>query len=140
MVNLKEVLKKDHVRLIGLLDKFLNTRSQNNLIIFLNNVERHLAIENEWIYKLGNIEELKDINLKILDDHRRFTKVFIKVRTTELFDLDMSILREIREPLMKHNDFEDLKFYPILEKKLSEEDKNELVDEVKEEVNFSVSD
>lgn len=140
MVNLKEVLKKDHIRLIDLLDRFLNTRSENNLIIFLNNAERHLAIENEWIYKLGNIDELKDINLRILDDHKRFSKVLAKARVTDLFDLDISILRELREPFMKHNNFEDVKFYPVLDLKLNDNDKNELIDEVKNEIEFAISD
>ena len=139
MVNLKEVLKKDHIRLIDLLDKFLNTRSKNNLIIFLSNAERHFAIENEWIYKLGNISELKNINIKILEDHKRFSKVLTKVKTTDLFDLDISILKELREPLMKHNNFEDGMFYPILDVKLSEEEKLELTDEVKDEINFAIS-
>lgn len=93
MENIKEVLKKDYIRLINLLDKFLNTRSENNLIIFLNNAERHFAIENEGIYKLGNITELKDVNLKILDDHKRFSKILTKVQMTDLYDLDMSTLR-----------------------------------------------
>lgn len=139
MENIKEVLKKDHIRLIDLLDKFLNTRSQNNLLIFLNNAERHLAIENEWIYKLGNIKELSDVNIKLLEDHKRFSKVLTKARMTELYDLDISILRELREPFMKHNSFEDVNFYPVLDKKLSEEDKEYLIDEVKDEINFEVS-
>lgn len=139
MSNLKEVLKKDHIRLLDLLDKFLNTREQNNLIIFLNNIERHLEIENDWIYRLGNISELKDVNIKILEDHKRFRKIVNKARTTELFDLDISVLRELREPLKIHNDFEDLKFYPVLDKKLSGEDKENLIEQVKDEVNFSIS-
>jgi len=139
MEDLKEVLKKDHLRLISLLDNFLNTRDGNNLIIFINNAERHFEIENGHIYRLGNIPELKEVNLKILEDHKRFRSILKTVNNTELFDLDLSALKEIREPLLLHNAFEDENFYPVLDKKLNTTDKNQLIEEIKDEMSFALS-
>jgi len=87
---LKEMLVRDHARLLGLLDKFLSNRSEASLIIFIGNTERHIALENEVIYRLSENKELAKINKKILDDHTDFTKILNAARALDFKSVDWS--------------------------------------------------
>lgn len=134
---LKEVLKSDHERLLKLLNDCLSDNSAESLIVFIRNARRHMELENEVIYKLSDNKELTIMNKKILGDHTRFLKVLNAAEAVDIRVVDIDSLKKLHGPFKGHNEYEDIYFYPILEKILSEEEIADLIDKVKDEVNFS---
>lgn len=132
-----ELFREDHARLLKLLDNFIGDGLKESLIIFVGNVRRHIVLENEVIFKLSNNKELREVNKRILGDHTQYLKIISKAETVDIDNVDIDSIKNLREPFSKHNLFEDTYFYPVLEKILSSEDIADLVDKVKDEVNFA---
>jgi len=134
---IKELLRMDHIRLIHLLDKFLDVKSRESLIIFIGNTERHIKLENEIIYKISRNKELAEINKIILEEHINFSRILNAAKTTDFQKVDLVSLKNLRSAFFKHNVFEDKYFYPIIENILSNTELADLADKVRDEVNFA---
>jgi hemerythrin-like domain-containing protein len=134
---LQDALKKDHVRLIVLLNNVIKNKSEESLVIFLSNVRRHIEIENEIIYGKYGQGELKEVGLRILADHKNFVYVLNEVESTGVNDLGLDKIKKFRENFAIHNLFEDENFYPVIEGMLGKDEIADILFKVRNEVMFN---
>ncbi len=135
---LKEELVKDHARLMKLLIEAIKNKTKESLVVFTGNVRRHIEIENEILYGPFGQGELKDVGLKILDDHKQFKQMLNEVEQTSIDKVNFGELELFKAKFLNHSIYEDKYFYPALENLLTQDELADFIEQIRDEVNFAI--
>ena len=107
------------------------------LDIFKFNLEKHFFIEEKIIfsaYQIENQEDDEDIE-NLLKDHKNM--LFLIKNIEETLSKDKKPIREtgeLKQIMSAHASFENQSFYPRIDKELSEEQKQMMIQRAEEEI------
>ena len=130
--NIPTIMKRHHSQIEGLLNRF--KLSDYDLKLFNRfkwELEKHFFIEEKAIFTFIYSEDRESNEMKdeLLKDHRAILKN-LKDFESNLIENNVTDLSVLQQLLFKHKDFEDEKFYPMLEEELDDEKKKEIMDRI----------
>lgn len=128
-----EVMKKEHKRIEIFLDVFekliyIDLReARESFNKFKWNLEKHLFVEEKAIFEVCNSDCSEEIE-EIFDLMREHGEIIILIGEIEkkLVEKIKPEISKLKEFLERHIDFEESKFYPMLDRELSWERKQEI--------------
>jgi|TARA_Y100000294_G_C8382256_1_gene267265 iron-sulfur cluster repair protein YtfE (RIC family) len=139
METLAEAMSKEHEKVENSFDEFkkqLDTDFENSGKFFSKfkwSLEKHFFVEEKVFFilfeKIEN-QEVSDV-FELMEDHGKMIELIKKIED----DLSEKIKPEVSElenTLKKHHNLEDDVLYPKLDKILSSEQKQEILERVKE--------
>lgn len=138
-MTIVKVMDKDHSKIKNILIDFGKEENKNFekskhvFIRFKWMIEKHFFIEEKAIfnyYKIKSQEENENL-MKILKEHREILDLIAKSEEI-LFDQKKLEIEELKHLLIAHATFEDEIFYPNLDEILSEEQKQEMINRIKD--------
>ena len=131
-MNALELLKADHKKVASLFDRVEKTESEKEHLKLFEQIktelEAHAYIEETVLYpKLRGYEELKDMVLEALEEHKQ-VKTLIReidglVEGSERLDAKLTVMGENVE---HHVDEEENEMFPKVKELMSEEELEEL--------------
>jgi len=134
--KIPEIMKMHHYHLEGILNRFVKSRNEYEVFPMVFNkfkweLEKHFFIEEKAIFTLIYSDDTESNEMKddLLRQHRTILKDLKSIEEGLNSNLDTD-LSEFKQSLIKHRDFEDESFYPILEQELDEERKKEIRDRI----------
>lgn len=137
-IMISEAMYNEHVKLKNVFNRFENSvrELEPNMDLFNEfkwNIEKHFLVEEKAIFELCN-NACGDKISEIFDLMKEHGEILNLINDCE-DNLDEGISVEIdllKKMLTKHADFEDEVFYPLLDEKLNEERKQEILDRINE--------
>jgi len=145
MKTIAELMGKEHERINSMLVSFAEAaksksgfeseRTKEKFNKFKWNLMKHFLAEERAIFSLHQLiegQEVSDI-FDLMQEHGKIRGMVESIEKELETDKEVNIL-ELEEVLESHSRFEDDSFYPRLDEKLSEVDKERLIDRVKEEL------
>lgn len=136
--SIKEVMLKDHAKIGDLLEKLSVNfdRSEENIKAlqdFKWNLERHFFIEEKIIlieYNTNDEESIASLS-NFIKEHEKILNMIQGIEEG-LKNKKKTDILEMKAMLLKHRDFEDDVFYPMLDIELSHEKKKIILQKIRE--------
>ncbi|MDP7521208.1 MAG: hemerythrin domain-containing protein [Candidatus Pacearchaeota archaeon] len=136
--SIEKLMLKEHKRLDKFLDDFERDlddfeKTKKNCDCFKWNMEKHFFVEEKIIFdSFVDIsgQETND-TFHLLEDHVRIIQI-LKALEDKLKQKIKPKLEYLRRVIKTHRDFEDEDFYPKLDKRLSDEQKEQVAERIKE--------
>jgi hemerythrin-like domain-containing protein len=140
--TITKLMLKEHDKidkLLNLLNKELNNNSENSYKIFNRLkwiIDKHFFVEEKVlfsVYENNSNEDNMDI-LRLLKEHKDIYWLLNKIEDSfeSKTKIDLSGLRRL---IKSHASFEDINFYPKLDKELKEEQKQLIFSRTEEIIN-----
>lgn len=139
MERISEAMLNEHKRLHAVLERLEKDTKYDSdywrrlFNEFKWNLEKHFFVEEKAIFEMCNSdcgEKIPDI-FDLMKEHGEI--IFLINEIDDEFEGDLKKrLLEIKKMLVKHSNFEDDNFYPLLDERLSEERKLEILSRIKE--------
>ncbi|MCW8966217.1 MAG: hemerythrin domain-containing protein [Candidatus Pacearchaeota archaeon] len=105
---------------------------RNIFTLFKDNWMRHMLLEENNIFPItdeNNMREKRELN-NLLKDHKDLKEIIFNLEEDVKAERKPDI-KVFREMLISHEDREIQGFYPLLDKRLSTEDKNKILQTIK---------
>jgi len=116
--ELSDKMSLDHEKI----DKFINkVKTEEEILKLKFMLERHFLIEEKAIFELYYTEDEED---------RKIIPILMKQHKEILAELKTKNLAKIKIMLKKHSTLEDEKFYPLLDKTLTREKKEKMIEKI----------
>lgn len=138
MKSIKEVMLKEHARILSLLIDFENSlkaKESNASKIFSKfhwNLEKHFFIEEKVIFTLYNPRiDIPSYSLDLLKDHKEIQWQIKLIEDNMKRNLKVDI-NPLKTLLIAHAKFEDEDLYPKIEEELPLEQKQEIIERSEE--------
>lgn len=137
MNNIREIMLRDHGKLLKLLADFKTADKANPNIsrVFDNfkwNLEKHIFAEEKAIFVL--MQEMVGLEVQeifdLMKEHGEIMGLIKNIEDNLKLNQEADI-SEILQTLKAHSSFEDEVFYPKLEETLNENQKEELIRRIK---------
>lgn len=138
-ITILKIMDKDHNKIKEILMDFEKEENKNFekskhvFIRFKWMLEKHFFIEEKAIFNFYIVEspEENENLMKILKEHREILDLIEKSEEI-LFDQKKLEIDELKQVLLAHAKFEDEIFYPNLDDILNEEQKQEMINRIKD--------
>ena len=138
-ISILKTMDKDHKKINEILIDFGKEENKNFekskhvFIRFKWMIEKHFFIEEKAIFSLYTAESPEEYEnlMKILKEHREILDLIVKSEEI-LFDQKKLEIDELKHAILAHVKFEDEVFYPRLDELLDEEQKQEMIDRIKD--------
>jgi len=138
-LSILKTMDKDHLRINEVLMEFGKEENKNfekSKEIFMRFkwiLEKHFFIEEKAIfnsYHVRKMQENEDL-MKILKEHREILELINEMEEL-LFDKKILKIDCLKDFIIAHATFEDEVFYPNLDEILTEEQKYEIIERIKD--------
>lgn len=136
-ISIVKVMDKDHKKIINLLNIFekeIINHFNSSHITFEKlkwNIEKHFFIEEKAIFDLDNFEENKDDIEMLIKDHLEIYNLLYEVENA-IYKNKIPNLNVLIKALNSHSNYEDEVFYPRLDELLSNDQKLNMINRIKE--------
>jgi len=134
-ISIIKIMDKDHKRIKELLGLFeIDSNNLQKALESFNrfkwNLEKHFFIEEKVIFNVTLEDEDQDLST-ILNEHSEILNL-MSIIEEELMDNKKPDISEMKKLLLSHARFENYIFYPKLDETLNEEQKQEIIDRIKD--------
>lgn len=120
-MGISDLMEEHHTKVGDMLGK-------EDLQSFKWELQKHFLLEEKAIFfNVGNGEFSESVQ-KLLGEHK---KMLDKLNEIEVGSGD---LEEFKQMLLRHKEFEDKEFYPLLDRTLTDEVKGEIVTRIQDEL------
>jgi iron-sulfur cluster repair protein YtfE (RIC family) len=140
MVNIYDIMARDHDVILKLLNEFNYCMDQDNQIQkkafekFLWEIEKHIFTEEKVVFTLYNPENLEEgykMIPQLMKEHDIINKRLNEMRKN-IYTGKPCDSQGFKDILIKHKDFEERSLYPILDEELDEKDKEMIINRINE--------
>lgn len=131
--EIKRIMVKSHKKLIRLLLDFKKNMDKENkksyFEKFRKEIEMHIYIEENNIFNIDFEEKDKSLINELIKEHNLFLRLIelISGSLTKRSDIGIS---NLKSRLEAHHKVEEIKLYPVMDRKLSQEEKRKLISKI----------
>ncbi|MFA5020245.1 MAG: hemerythrin domain-containing protein [Candidatus Pacearchaeota archaeon] len=135
--KIRQKMLEEHGRIDSMLSEFEGSLNSKNAEEIFNrfkwNLEKHFFIEERAIFAMHNNTNECEISdtFKLMQEHGEILAL-LKTIESKIKSNSIEDISNLKNVLKKHVEFENIYFYPNLEKNLNEQQKKEIVDRVEE--------
>lgn len=124
--NISDIMYRDHCRIEAFLNSFNIDIMDFNELKW--QIEKHFIVEEKAILTFFSVETKEEEELlgRIQEEHEQILQML------DNLEIDENLFSEFKSTLIKHRDFEDEVFYPLLDTKLNDIQKQEVLDHIQE--------
>ena len=128
MGKISTFMLKEHGEILALLDKFDKTRKLADFEKLKEKQEKHMFAEEKAIFIFDKKKKIFPVLTTIMEQHGKLEDYMKEIYR----DLQTTKTKDYKELMKKHIVLEDKEFYPLLDKKLTSVEQEEMLTKAKE--------